>query len=103
MKIVCTDKQGQHLAFFCYNAKVHGRSPSEVKIQEYFRFSPPSMHQRVLTQKTHGSAHRIAGSFIRSEWFNNCHPAQPVRADRPHNPCCEVCRNASRRKSVRYV
>ena len=37
MKNTYTDKQGQYLAFIHYYSKIHGRSPSEGEMQQYFR------------------------------------------------------------------
>ncbi len=44
-----TDKQGQYLAFIYYYSKLHGRAPSEADIQAYFKVSPPTVHQMILT------------------------------------------------------
>ena len=44
-----TAKQGQYLAFIYYYTKIHGRAPAEADLQEYFKVSPPSVHQMVLT------------------------------------------------------
>jgi len=37
MKKTYTDKQGQYLAFIHYYSKIHGTSPSEAELQQYFR------------------------------------------------------------------
>jgi hypothetical protein len=42
MKKTYTDKQGQYLAFIYYDSKIHGCSPSEAEMQQYFRVSPPA-------------------------------------------------------------
>jgi repressor LexA len=44
-----TGKQGQYLAFIYYYTKMHGRAPSEAYMQGYFRVSPASVHQMVLS------------------------------------------------------
>ncbi|WP_027582977.1 MarR family winged helix-turn-helix transcriptional regulator [Bradyrhizobium sp. Ai1a-2] len=44
-----TTKQGQYLAFIHLYTKLHRRPPAEADIREYFRVSPPSVHQMVLT------------------------------------------------------
>jgi len=49
MKKPYTEKQGQYLAFIYYYSKIHGRAPAEAEMQQYFRVSPPSVHQMVLT------------------------------------------------------
>ena len=49
MKQPYTQKQGQYLAFIHYYLKIHGCAPSEAEMQQYFRVSPPSVHEMVLT------------------------------------------------------
>jgi SOS-response transcriptional repressor LexA len=49
-----TDKQGQYLAFIHYYSKLHGCSPSEAEMQQYFLVSPPAVHQMVLTLEARG-------------------------------------------------
>ena len=44
-----TPKQGQYLAFIYAYTQLHGRPPAEADLQRYFRASPPSVHQMVLT------------------------------------------------------
>ena len=56
-----TDKQGQYLAFIYYYTKLNGRAPAEADMQRYFRVTPPSVHQMVLTLETHGLIERIPG------------------------------------------
>jgi repressor LexA len=53
-----TDKQGQYLAFIYYYTKMHGRPPAELDMQEYFRVTPPSVHQMVLTLEKRGLIER---------------------------------------------
>ena len=43
-----TPKQGQYLAFIHLYTHLHRRPPAETDMQEYFRVSPPSVHQMVL-------------------------------------------------------
>jgi Mn-dependent DtxR family transcriptional regulator len=61
MKKSYTDKQGQYLAFIYYYSKLHGCPPAEAEMQEYFRVSPPSVHQMILTLETHGLIERTPG------------------------------------------
>lgn len=61
MKINYTEKQGQYLAFIYYYNKIHGHSPSEAEIQQYFRVSPPSVHQMILTLEARGLIQRTPG------------------------------------------
>jgi Mn-dependent DtxR family transcriptional regulator len=53
-----TDKQGQYLAFIYYYTKMHGRAPAELDMQMYFRVTPPSVHQMVLTLEKRGLIER---------------------------------------------
>ena len=56
-----TAKQGQYLAFIYYYTKLHGRAPSEADMQQYFRVTPPSVHQMVLTLEANGFIERVPG------------------------------------------
>ena len=44
-----TEKQGQYLAYIYAYTRLHRRPPAETDMQQYFRVSPPSVHQMVLT------------------------------------------------------
>ena len=46
MKKTYTDKQGQYLAFIYYYSKIHGCSPSEAEMQQYFRVSLRQLYIR---------------------------------------------------------
>ena len=61
MKKTYTAKQGQYLAFIHYYSKIHGRSPSEAEMQQYFQVSPPAVHQMVLTLESRGLIARTPG------------------------------------------
>ena len=56
-----TAKQGQYLAFIFYYAKIHGRAPAESDLQNYFKVSPPSVHQMVLTLEANRFIERVPG------------------------------------------
>ena len=56
-----THKQGQYLAFIYYYSKVNGQPPAEADMQRYFRVSPPSVHQMILTLEANGFIERIPG------------------------------------------
>ena len=56
-----TAKQGQYLAFIFYYTKIHGFAPAESDKENYFRMSPPSVHQMVLTLEVNGFLKRIPG------------------------------------------
>ena len=53
-----TPKQGQYLAFIHLYTRLHRRYPAETDMQEYFRVSPPSVHQMVLTLECAGLIRR---------------------------------------------
>lgn len=61
MKTIPTAKQGQYLAFIYYYTKLNGRPPAETDRQLYFRVTPPSVHQMVLTLEANGFIERIPG------------------------------------------
>lgn len=61
MKTLFTGKQGQYLAFIYYYTKVNGRPPAEADMQRYFRVTPPSVHQMVLTLEAKGFIERVPG------------------------------------------
>ena len=61
MKRPYTPKQGQYLAFIHYYTRLHGYPPSEAEMQQYFRVSPPSVHQMILTLEERGLIERTPG------------------------------------------
>jgi repressor LexA len=56
-----TPKQGQHLAFIYNYTKIHGCSPAEADLQRYFKTTPPSIHQMILTLEKLGFISRQPG------------------------------------------
>jgi LexA DNA binding domain len=54
-----TPKQGQYLSFIHYYTKIHGLPPSEADMQHYFRVSPPTVHQMILTLEARGFIERV--------------------------------------------
>ena len=44
-----THKQGQYLAYIYSYTKLHRQPPAELDMQMYFRVTPPSVHQMILT------------------------------------------------------
>jgi hypothetical protein len=56
-----TPRQGQYLAFIHYYSKLHGYPPAEADMQRYFKVSPPSVHQMVLTLEKQGFIERCPG------------------------------------------
>jgi len=53
-----TPKQGQYLAFIHFYTRLHRRPPAETDMQQYFRVSPPSVHQMVLSLERAGFIRR---------------------------------------------
>jgi DNA-binding MarR family transcriptional regulator len=53
-----TPKQGQYLAFIHLYTRLHRQPPAEADIQQYFRVTPPSVHQMVLTLERSGLIRR---------------------------------------------
>jgi Mn-dependent DtxR family transcriptional regulator len=56
-----TEKQGQYLAFIYYYTRVNGRPPAETDMQRYFRTTPPTVHQMILTLERKGLISREPG------------------------------------------
>ena len=61
MKKLYTHKQGQYLAFIYHYTRIHRRAPAEAEMPAYFRVSPPSVHQMVLTLERLGLISRKPG------------------------------------------
>src|ERR1700704_2806783 len=53
-----TPKQGQYLAFIHLYTRLHRRPPAEADMQKYFRVTPPSVHQMVVTLERAGFIRR---------------------------------------------
>src|SRR6476646_8640142 len=56
-----TEKQGPYLSFIYYYTRLNGRPPAEADMQRYFRVTPPSVHQMVVTLELNGFIERIPG------------------------------------------
>lgn len=56
-----TQRQGQFLAFIHYYTQLNRRPPAEADMQAYFRVSPPSIHQMVITLEQRGLITRVPG------------------------------------------
>lgn len=56
-----TEKQGQYLSFIYNYTKINGRPPAEADIQRYFRVTPTTVHQMILTLEQKGFIHRVPG------------------------------------------
>lgn len=56
-----TDKQGQYLAFIYLYTKINRQPPAEADIQKYFRVTPPSVHNMIITLEKNGLIRRQPG------------------------------------------
>ena len=56
-----TEKQGRYLAYIAYYTKIHRRPPAQADMLQYFRVTPPSVHQMVLTLAAKGFIARTPG------------------------------------------
>lgn len=56
-----TPKQGQYLSFIYYYTKLNGYPPAEADMQRYFKATPPTVHNMVITLEQHGLIERIPG------------------------------------------
>ena len=56
-----TPRQGQFLAFIYYYAKLNGCPPAEKDMAHFFKITPPSAHQMVLTLQKRGLIERVPG------------------------------------------
>ncbi len=61
MKYNYTPRQGQYLAYIYYYTKIHGNPPAEADMQKYFKVSPPSVHQMLVTLERKGLIKKIPG------------------------------------------
>ena len=59
MKPRFTERQGQYLAFIHYYTKVNRKPPAEADMQRYFRVTPPTVHQMVVTLEANGLIERV--------------------------------------------
>ena len=53
-----TPKQGQYLAFIYAYTRLHRPPPTEADMELYFRVSPPSVHQMIVTLERAGFIRR---------------------------------------------
>ncbi len=56
-----TRLQGQYLAFIHTYTKLHRVAPAEADLQRYFKVTPPSVHQMILTLARRGLISREPG------------------------------------------
>lgn len=56
-----TPRQGQYLAFIHAYTLVNGRPPAQADIQRFFRLTPPTVYQMLLTLEKAGLISRQPG------------------------------------------
>jgi DNA-binding MarR family transcriptional regulator len=56
-----TQRQGQYLAFIDAYTLVNGRPPAQIDMQRFFRVTPPTVHQMLLTLENAGLISRQPG------------------------------------------
>jgi DNA-binding MarR family transcriptional regulator len=56
-----TPRQGQYLAFIHAYTLVNGRPPAQIDMQRFFRVTPPTVHQMLLTLENAGVISRQPG------------------------------------------
>lgn len=61
-KTLFTVAQGQYLAYIHAYTLIHRRPPAEADLQAYFRVTPPSIHQMVVTLHRKGLIDRVPGA-----------------------------------------
>jgi DNA-binding MarR family transcriptional regulator len=53
--------QGQYLAFIYAYPIIHSRAPAERELQDFFRVTPPVVHQMIVSLAAKGFLHREPG------------------------------------------
>jgi DNA-binding MarR family transcriptional regulator len=61
MKPPYTSRQGQFLGYIHRYTTLHGRPPSEAEMVEFFKVTPPTVHQMILTLERRGLISRTPG------------------------------------------
>ena len=61
MKPLYTERQGQFLAYLYQYSLLNGCAPSEADMQRFFKVTPPTVHQMVLTLERRGFIQRVPG------------------------------------------
>ena len=56
-----TNKQGQYLAYIHLYRKLHRQGPSEADLVQFFRVSPPTVHQMIIKLEQLGLITREPG------------------------------------------
>ena len=59
MECKYTPKQGQYLSFIYYYTRLNGYPPAEADMQRYFKVTPPTVHNMVVTLEKLGLIDRV--------------------------------------------
>lgn len=54
-----TEKQGQYLAFIHMYTLINRQPPAEADVQQFFRVTPPTVHQMIIELERRGLISRI--------------------------------------------
>jgi Mn-dependent DtxR family transcriptional regulator len=57
-----TKLQGQYLAFIDLYTRLHRQPPAETDLQAYFRVTPPSVHNMIMTLERNGLISKQRGA-----------------------------------------
>jgi DNA-binding MarR family transcriptional regulator len=77
-----TPRQGQYLAFIHAYTLVNGRPPAHADLQRFFRVTPPTVHQMLLTLEKSGlisrrpAVARCLTVLVAREYLPPLHPAE---------------------------
>src|ERR1035437_10292787 len=85
--------EGQYLAFIYAYTRLHRRPPAEADMQRYFRVSPPSVHQMVLTLERAGFIRRQRGDARSSNQARQT-KAPTDEGDQGERPCLGRARSS---------
>lgn len=103
-----TPLQGQYLSFIATYERLHGRAPAEADLQRYFRVTPPSVHQMILTLERRGLINRTPGAArsirlrIPAAALPSLEPRQqPTRAERAAPATASVPRRRQTKRGPR--
>lgn len=90
-----TPRQGQYLAFIHAYTLVNERPPAQADIQRFFRLTPPSIYQMLLTLEREGLISRRAGGRgVSLSW--SVALSCPRWTQRPPNQSKSLCRGSRR-------
>jgi SOS-response transcriptional repressor LexA len=96
-----TPKQGQYLAFIHAYTLVLGRPPAEADLKRFFRVTPPSVHQMVLSLERSGLIRRQPGIARSITVLVDPEALPPLCASHEINSSNALCRGTSKQRAYR--